>query len=306
MLSQPKSISCSVFASVPDSLRKKGAERHRRVDSRGGVVHLESFLEGPSFDRQGRLYCVDVYSGRIFRVSPEGRFEVIAEYDGRPNGLKIHKDGRIFITDRKRILLLLDPDTGTVTPLLDQADAKRMRGLNDLVFASNGDLYFTDFEGASLQTPIGCVYRLAAGGRLDCLIDNVPGPNGIALSPAENTIYVAATFANAIWRMPIMEDGKVGKVGSFFTFSGGSGPDGLAMDTEGNLWVAHAGFGTVWGISPRGELRWAIRNELGDFVTNLAFGGPDNRSLFITEADVGAILRAEMPVPGKTMYSHVS
>lgn len=304
MFSNPRVFEHRIFATVPDHLRKRGEDRHKRVDTRGGTVYLDSFLEGPSFDREGNLYCVNIPFGEIFRVSPNGEFTVVAQYRGRPNGLKIHRDGRIFIADRKLMLLLLDPATGSVTPVLEPGDAKRLKGLNDLVFDANGDLYFTDFEGTGLQSPTGCVYRLRANGKLECVIDNVPGPNGIVLNPGENAIYVAATFCNAIWRMPLNDDGSVSRVGAFFTFSGGAGPDGLAIDSEGNLCVAHAGFGTVWVISPKGELIGAVRSEVGDFVTNLAYGGPGNKTLFIMEADSGTILAAEMPVAGQPMYSH--
>ncbi|MBB5696610.1 SMP-30/gluconolactonase/LRE family protein, partial [Roseomonas pecuniae] len=73
---------------------------------------MDCFLEGPSFDRQGRLYVTDIPFGRVFRISPEGEWEQVAEYDGWPNGLKIHRDGRIFITDYKRGIMLLDPESG--------------------------------------------------------------------------------------------------------------------------------------------------------------------------------------------------
>src|SRR5438132_5835844 len=93
----------------------------------------------PAFDRGGQFYCVDVCHGRIFRVTEDGRWHVFADYDGNPNGLKIHRDGRKYVADHKLGLLRFDPDTSRRTLL-----ASEFRGLNDLVFADNGDLYFTD------------------------------------------------------------------------------------------------------------------------------------------------------------------
>ena len=144
-----------------------------------------------------------------------------------------------------------------------------------MFFADNGDCYFTDFEGSSLQTPNGSVYRLSAAGKLECLIDNIPGPNGIVLNLTETAIFVAVTFANAVWRCPINENGSIGKVGAFVNLSGGVGPDGLALDEDGNLSIAHAGMGRVWVVSPIGEPLWTIKAERGGFLTNIAYGGPD-------------------------------
>jgi gluconolactonase len=300
----PELIAHKVFATVPPQLRKQGDQRHKRFDARGGIVMQDCFLEGPAFDRQGRFHCVDMYSGRVLRVGADDKFDVIADYGGHPNGLKIHKDGRIFIADRKKGLLQLDPGTGKISLVLSEADNGKLRGLNDLVFDSKGNCFFTDFEGASLQEPNGRVFKLSPDGKLECLIDNVPGPNGIVLNGSETAIFVAATFANAVWRMPINEKGGIGKVGAFVNLSGGVGPDGLAVDSAGNLVIAHAGLGTIWVVNPLGEPLWKIKGEQG-FLTNIAYGGKDDRQLFITNSDAGTILVADMPVAGKPMYSHL-
>ena len=91
----------------------------------------------------------------------------------------------------------------------------------------------------------------------------------------------------------------------FIQLSGSpTGPDGMALDQDGNLFIVHAGFGTVWGFSKNGEPIWRIKSCAGMRTTNLAFGGPDNKTLFITEAEHGVILKAQLPVAGKRMYSH--
>ena len=107
----------------------------------------------------------------------------MTEYDGWPNGLKIHKDGRIFITCYKRGIMLLDPSTGAVTPLLILR-LEGFRGVNDLTFGVNGDLYFTDQGQTGLQDATGRVYCLRPSGELTCLIDTVPSPNGIVIDSA--------------------------------------------------------------------------------------------------------------------------
>jgi len=242
--------------------------------------------------------------GRIFRISPAGGWALAAEYDGEPNGLKIHRDGRIFVADYRNGLLRLDPGSGRVVSVLPRRNSERFKGLNDLTFASNGDLYFTDQGQTGLHDPTGRVYRLSPDGKLDCLIANVPSPNGLALNFAENLLYVAVTRGNCVWRMPLMQDGSVSKVGLFFQFFGSSGPDGLALDQEDNLVVAHASLGSAFLLSRRGEPLYRIRSCRGATVTNAAFGGTDRRELYLTESETGTILVARMPVPGRPMYSH--
>ena len=85
--------------------------------------------------------------------------------------------------------------------------------------------------------------------------------------------------------------------------SGGlAGPDGMALDAEGNLAVAHAGLGTVWLFSPLGEPLARIRSCEGVMTTNVAYGGPSRKTLYITESQSGTILAADMPAPGKAMF----
>ena len=213
---------------------------------------------------------------------------------------QIHRDGRIFITDYRRGLVLLDPETGSVTPFLETALSEGFKGVNDLVFSADGDVYFTDQGQTGLQDPTGRVYRYSAAGVLARLIDTVPSPNGIALSADGKVLFVAATRANQIWRLPLHPSGVTTKASIFAHLHGGpSGPDGLALDEEGCLLIVHASFGSVWRLSPFAEPLDRIVSCAGRSTTNLAFGGPDGKSLFITEAETGSILRAELPVPGQ-------
>ncbi|MCG8548160.1 MAG: SMP-30/gluconolactonase/LRE family protein [Alphaproteobacteria bacterium] len=300
----PQIIETEVFAELPESLRKSGAtSTWATANNKGDTLH--SFIEGPAFDRDGNLYIVDIPWGRIFRVSPAGTFDIIAEYDGEPNGLKIHKDGRLFVADYKNGVMIVDPSSGAVTPHCDRYRVEGLKGVNDLVFASNGDLFFTDQGLTGLHDPTGRVYRLRPEGRLDQLVDNGPSPNGLVLDASESWLYVAMTRANQVWRLPLLADGGTTKVGNFVQLSGGSGPDGMALDADGNLVVCHAGAGSVWIFSPIGEPLYRVRSCRGLYPTNCAYGGPENKTLYITESDTGTILRAELPVPGHVMYSHM-
>jgi len=305
VISPPEKLATTVFARLPDRLRVTGrasrwAEKHRRQVT-------GSFLEGPSFDRRGNLYVVDVAFGRILRISPDGTdIDVIADYDGEPNGLKIHQDGRIFIADFRRGIMLLDPESGSMTPLLAGDGRGSFKGVNDLFFDSNGDLYFSDQGLTGWQDPTGRLFRYTAAGRLDCLIDTVPSPNGLVFDRDTDTVFLNVTRANAVWRVPLEADGGgVMKAGTFIQLSGGGGPDGLAMDEAGNFAVAHLGLGCVWIFSPLGEPLYRIVSCAGLATTNIAYGGPGNRTLYITESESGSILACPLETPGRVMYSHM-
>jgi gluconolactonase len=301
----PRRIETSVFTRLPDQFRKP--HRTAWADANQGGREIDCFLEGPSFDRQGRLYVTDIPYGRIFRVSADGAWELVSEYDGWPNGLKIHRDGRIFITDYKRGIMLLDSSSGSVTPFLETAASESFKGVNDLVFAPSGNLYFTDQGQTGMHDPTGRVWKLTPDGRLTCLLNTIPSPNGIVVDPEESFLLVAVTRANQIWRVPLPASGLTTKVGIFSHLHGGpGGPDGLALDDGGNLLVCHTGFGSVWRLSPLAEPLDRIVSCAGVGTTNLAFGGPERKSLFITESRTGTLLRAELETPGLAMFSHAN
>jgi gluconolactonase len=304
MFAPPPVIEAKVFARLPEKFRRKDKDNAWAIVNRRGLP-ADSFIEGPSFDKDGNLYIVDIPYGRVFRIDPAGEFTLIAEYDGEPNGLKIDRNGRIVITDYRNGLMQLDSRTGAVTPLIDRRWSERFKGVNDLFFARNGDIYFTDQGQTGLHDPTGRVYRLRTSGELDLIVGNVPSPNGLVLNGAQHILYVAATRGNGIWRIPLMPDGTASKVGIFVQLSGGlGGPDGLAMDVDDNLVIAHAGLGTVWVFSRLGEPLYRIRSCEGLATTNVAYGGPDNKDLYITESESGCVLVAKLSRPGQTMYSH--
>lgn len=301
MYAPPTVLRAEVFTRLPNRYRRAVTTAWGDANFLGHP--LDSFLEGPSFDRAGNLYVVDIPFGRVFRIAPAGDWTLVAEYDGWPNGLKVHADGRLLVADYKRGLLALDPASGALAPVLEARHSEGFKGCNDLFVARNGDLYFTDQGQTGLHDPTGRVYRLGADGRLELLIGTVPSPNGLVMNLAETQLYVAATRGNAIWRLPLMRDGSVSKAGLFIQLSGGSaGPDGLALDAEGGLCVCHLGIG-VWRFDPLGRPTHLVEAPAGSLWTNLAFA-PGERRVFITDSASGAIFVAELPVPGKAMASH--
>jgi len=169
--------------------------------------------------------------------------------------------------------------------------------------ARNGDIYFTDQGQTGWQDPTGRLFRIRAGtDTLECLLDNIPSPNGLVLNKAETQLLLAVTRANAVWRVPLVEGEYVSKVGTFIQMSGGSGPDGLTIDEEDNLVVCHVGFGAVWVFSDRGEPLVRIDCAQGRFTTNAAYGGEDGKTLFFTESMSGTVCTARTPVAGREVY----
>ena len=300
----PTELVAEVFATIPAHLGRSG-QPSTWIESNHPGSKLDCFLEGPAFDRDGNLYMVDIPYGRILRMSPKGEFDVAAEYDGWPNGIAIHQDGSIFITDYRRGILRCDLKTGRVEDFLTHNHSEGFKGVNDLTFARNGDLYFTDQGQTGIHDPTGRVYRYGTDGRLDCLITNGPSPNGIVLDPQDKVMYVAMTRANCMWHCPL-KGGGISKAGVFAVLPGIHGPDGLAMDEAGNLSAAHARPGIVWLFSPMGEPLARVQSRKpGNRMTNMAYGGADRKTLYVCDSYRGEILTAPMPVAGKVLFSHL-
>ena len=300
MFAAPPTVHPEVFCSVPEHFRKNQTAHWLQVQKRGAAAH--SFLEGPSFDEMGNLYVTDIPFGRIFRISTQGVFELIAEYDGEPNGLKFGPDGFAYIADHKHGILKLDVSSGHIEPLLDRPRLERFIGVNDLFFTPDGDLYFTDQGQSGLQDRSGSVYRYSKEGRLERILTGIPSPNGLVVTPDGQSVLVAVTRANAVWRLPLLEDGSVSKAGVFLNLSGGFGPDGMALDQQGSLAVCHPGLGCAWLFSADGEPLLRVQSTTGKVITNLAYGGPEGQWLYLTEADSGLVLRVKMLSPGMALH----
>jgi gluconolactonase len=276
-------VKAEVFSSMPGKFRRKS--RTSWSDPNRQNAEIECFLEGPAFDRQGNLYVVDIPFGRVFRIDPKGAWDLVVQYEGWPNGMKFHKDGRLFIADYRKGLLALDVRTGKLETLLETAYSESFKGLNDLHFTSNGDRLRTD----------GCLERL---------VTNIPSPNGVTVSTTEKHVYVGVTRSQQVWRLPVMHDLALSKTGVAIQLSGGvGGPDGIEMDAENGLLVCHLGVG-VWRFDANMLPTHLIHSEdhRHHHLSNVAYGGPDRMTVYITESLSGDVLKAKLPVAGKLLY----
>jgi gluconolactonase len=274
--------------------------------------------EGPAFDRNGNLYFVNWLTSAIIRLSPGGaggaggagdstwRAEEFTNTGGIPAGLAFHPDGTLYVADEGdqwHGVLRVSP-SGAITPWMQEYEGKPLNGANDLVFDARGVLYFSDPWRSSLENPIGGFYRAFPDGRLEQLDTGLAFPNGVALAADGSAAYLAETRHSRILRYAIAADGSVGPRTVFATLSGEGGPDGMAFDAAGNLYVAHWGEGRVDVLDPAG--REALHIPVpGRNPTNAAFGGPDRRDLVITEVETGSVYCVRMSVPGQPLYSEI-
>jgi gluconolactonase len=280
-----------------DRLVPADAKLEKLVDDHG-------WTEGPVWVRDGGyLLFSDVVKNRIYKWKQGEGESVYLErsgytgsvpFTGREpgsNGLAIDPDGRlVFAQHGNRSISRREPD-GRIVPLVTAYQGHRVNSPNDLVFAGNGDLYFTDppfglpktFDDPGKELPFQGVYRLARDGRLSLLTRELSAPNGIAFSPDGGTLYVSnADRARLVWMAyPVKGDGTLGTGRVLFdgtaAFAARRGTaDGMKVDAEGNIFGA--GPGGVYTFSPRGELLGWF--DFGGNVGNVAWG-EDGRTLFI-------------------------
>lgn len=295
-LTPPEVLSLEIFTTLPDRYRQ--SKRSDWADANQSGRAIDSFLEGPVFDETGNLYVTDIPNGRVFRIDPKGEWDLVAQWDGEPNGMKFISANELLVTDYRNGLMRVNVHSGSVQPFLTRRNSESFKGVNDLTFDSQGNLYFTDQGQTGLHDPTGRVYRLTTAGQLNLLLANVPSPNGIVLSIDEKFLFVAATRGNCVWRMPLLADGSIAKAGQFFTSYGPSGPDGLAMDKSGRLLVANPGLGCVWVLNRFAEPEQVLCGPKGNSITNLAFGGTARKTVYCTDSSAGNILCTTLAIPG--------
>ncbi|KAK6842307.1 hypothetical protein PG987_003167 [Apiospora arundinis] len=288
----PPVITAELYVRIPHDIRCHDQESEWRGGFDRTFQHI--FLEGPVADSDGNLYVVDIPYGRILRIDANKNVTVSCRWDGEPNGLVGTADGKLLVADYKQGILSFDPAKGEIKPHLTRKNLERFKGPNDLVVDSKGNLYFTDQGQTGLTDQTGKVYRLSPDGRLDTLVDNGISPNGLVLSLDEKVLFVAMTRANQVWRLPLHADGTTTKAGVFFQSFGKAGPDGLALDEEGNLFVCHPSLGSVFVVDASGVPKARIVSGTeGINLTNCCFGGPEHKTLYITDSIEGNVQKVE-------------
>jgi gluconolactonase len=262
-----------------------------------------AWVEGPLWNRkEGALLFSDVKQNAVFRWKEGAGVSVYLKPSGYTgsapfagiepgaNGLAYDPQGRLVLAQHgDRRIARLEAD-GARTNLVDRYEGKRINSPNDVVFKSNGDLYFTDppfglpstFDDPGKELLFQGVYRLSKSGRLTLLTRELKGPNGIAFSPDEKTLYLT-DVSNDVWlAYEVRPDGTLGARRVFasaapFRMNGPGGADGLKTDREGNLFAS--GPGGIYVFAPDGTHLGSILT--GVATSNCAWGG-DGSVLYIT------------------------
>jgi gluconolactonase len=252
--------------------------------------------EGPSFDRNGVLHFVDWDAGSVYRLDQAGNLREFVNTGGTPTGSKFHKNGNLYVADGDLGILIIEPN-GKMHVAASHWDGQKFRGPNDLAFAPNGDLYFTDPKGSDPEHPIGNVFILRQSGEVELFDGGFQFPNGIVVSDDGHTLYVAETFQNRILAFELDTQGYKKSRRIYAQLEGGIGPDGMTFGEDGNLYVAHFGKGVVAVIDPHGQIIAELKLG-GQNPTNVAFWAGD---LYVTEVQRGQVLRLGLGVKRQTL-----
>ncbi len=287
------------------------------------------FPEGPTALQDGTVLVVEIARGTLSRVGTDGTVEVVADCGGGPNGSAVGPDGKVWITnnggcfdwiDLGSLLVpgpvpdgwtggsiqRVDLDTGVVETVYTECDGRPLRAPNDLVFDGHGGFWFTD-HGVRLERSsdlTGVFYAAADGSSIREVLHPLEAPNGVGLSPAGDRLYVAETHTGRVYAWDVPSPGTATGAGLLAPhgelLAGLPGLqllDSLAVDGEGNVCVGTIGNGGVTVISPDGA---SVQHLTVDdpLVTNVAFGGDDLRTAYVTASATGRLLAFDWPVDG--------
>ena len=236
-------------------------------------------------------------------MTPDGEASEFFNTGGIPAGLAFHADGSLYVADEGDEIhgVLRIVDGVAAETVVDSYQGAQLNGANDLVFDGDGVLYFSDPWGSSAENPIGGFYRYFPNGTLERIDHGLAFPNGVAIAPDGRAVYLAETYRNRILLYPIGPDKVIGPRQEFGELPGGVGPDGMAFDEEGFLYVAHYGGGQVAIFGPLGDIVDEIPVP-GANVTNVAFGGRGRRTLVITDVETASLYTTRVDVPGLPLF----
>lgn len=288
------------------------------------------FPEGPVAMADGSVLVVELAGGTLTRVNPDGSKQVVAETGGSPNGAAIGPDGHCYICNNGGFAWHVEPDgfrrtagiaadyeggsiqrvnleTGAVDTLYTHCGEAQLRGPNDIVFDNAGGMWFTDF-GKQYDRVIdrGAVYYAKCDGSeiVQAAFPTLTA-NGIGLSPDDKTLYVAESDSGKLWSWPVLGPGNLGKEpwpsgagGKYLNgVRGFQRYDSLAVEQNGNICVATLIDAGISVYAPDGELIEFLAVD-EPYCTNIAFGGPDMCTAWITLSGYGQLLEVRWPRPG--------
>ena len=257
------------------------------------VNGFTSGIEGPACDAVGNLYAVNyARQHTIGKVTPDGTASVFIELPTGSigNGIRFDSDGFMFIADyTNHNVLKVDMDTREISV---HAHEPTMNQPNDIAIGANDIIYASDPNWAEST---GQIWRVGTDGKVTLLETDMGTTNGIEVSPDESVLYVNESAQRNIWAYDLSPEGEISNKRLLIQFPDFN-MDGMRCDIEGNLYVTRHGKGTVAKLSPAGEVLLEVKLT-GKLCSNIAFGGPDGRTCYVTMADRGnvEVFRADLP-----------
>jgi len=257
------------------------------------------FTEGPTADAKGNIYFTDQPNDRIMIWSIDGKLSTFLQPCGRSNGLSFDKDGNLWAcADEKNEIWRIAKDK-TVTVLPSKYNGKLLNGPNDIFILSNGLIYFTDpywqrswWDHKTMPQDNQGVYCLSSDHKtITRVIDDFVKPNGIVGTPDGKTLFIADQGDKKIWKYKVNKDGSLTKKTLFCE----RGSDGMTIDSKGNIYLTGRG---VTVFDKNGKQIEYIEIPGNNGTTNVCFGDPDLKSLFIT--NIKGLYRLRMNVKGTT------
>jgi sugar lactone lactonase YvrE len=253
-------------------------------------------VEGPAVDRDGNLYAVSfARKPTVGIVTPEGKAAVFVEMpDGSTvNGIRFASNGDMFLADYTgHNILRIDMKTKKITVF---AHNDKMNQPNDVAIMDNDTLLASD---PNWKDSTGQLWRIDRDGSTHLLESGMSTTNGIEVSPDNRTLYVSESVSRKVWKYDLSEKGEVSNKKLFIEFPD-HGSDGMRCDADGNLFLTRYGKGTVAVISPAGKVVREV-TLTGKNPSNIAFGGPDGRTCYVTMADRGNIEVFRTDIPGRS------
>lgn len=247
------------------------------------------------FSRDGDLYLVNFKGTVVNKVSPTGHVSIVADIGAPNNGAIFDRAGNLYLASSGLGAILMLNPAGNITTVTATSDGDSLLGPNDMAWDNAGRLYFTDPKGSHPGKLIGGIHYIDTNGETRRFAGGLAYPNGIAFSPDKKYVYITETGLNRILRYEVRADGTAGAWTVVTEFPKGSVPDGMKMDAEGNLWVALHTLGEIWRITPDGVRLGTVKLP-AKHVTNLVFGGPDRKTIYVTAFD-------EWQTPSGSIYA---